>query len=79
MSATLIIAPAIEPLSLNEAKAFIRVEHEDDDDVIASLIIAARVHVEAQTQRALISQTWRIVRNHWPKAGAVAVKPSPLR
>jgi len=35
----------------NEAKAFLRVEHDDDDDVIAALIAGARVHVEAQTRQ----------------------------
>ena len=47
MSAILLIPPSAEPWSVAEAKAFLRVEHDDDDAVIAALIAAARGHVEA--------------------------------
>ncbi len=60
MSAFLLKAPAVEPLSLAEAKAFLRVETSDDDEVIGTLIAGSRIHVEAQTRRALITQNWRI-------------------
>lgn len=78
MSSFLLTAPAVEPIALAEAKTFLRVEHEDDDDVITALIAAARSHVEAQTRRALIAQTWRLVRDAWPAAGRIAVVPAPL-
>lgn len=38
-----------------------RVEHSDEDQLIAALIAGARIHIEAQTQTALISQSWRMV------------------
>ena len=79
MSSILLTAPAAEPLSLAEAKAFLRVEHGDDDDVIASLIATARLHVEAQTRRALITQSWRLVRDAWPTDGRLHVTPAPLK
>jgi uncharacterized phiE125 gp8 family phage protein len=79
MSSILLTPPAIEPISLAEAKAFLRVEHDDDDDVIAALIASARIYVEAQTRRALITQSWRLVRDAWPQAGKIAVRPAPLR
>jgi uncharacterized phiE125 gp8 family phage protein len=79
MSSLLLTAPAVEPLSLAEAKAFLRVEHSDDDDVIGALIAASRIHVEAQTRRALISQTWRITLDAWPDNGRQPVRPAPLR
>ena len=63
MSSLLLTAPAIEPLSLAEAKAFLRVETSDDDEVIGALIAGSRIHVEAQTRRALITQSWRISRS----------------
>jgi uncharacterized phiE125 gp8 family phage protein len=71
--------PALEPVSLADAKHFLRVAHDDDDDVIAALIAAARVHVEAQTRRALIAQTWRLVRDVWPASGRLPVLPVPLQ
>jgi uncharacterized phiE125 gp8 family phage protein len=79
MSSILLSGPAIEPISLAEAKAYLRVEHDDDDDVIAALIAGARVHVEAQTRRALITQSWRIIRDSWPGDGRIAILPAPLR
>jgi uncharacterized phiE125 gp8 family phage protein len=79
MSSILLTGPAVEPVSLDEAKAFLRVEHDDDDDVIAALIAGARVHVEAQTRRALIVQSWRLVRDSWPAGGRVPILPAPLR
>lgn len=79
MSSILLSGPSIEPLTLDEAKAYLRVEHDDDDDVIAALIAGARVHVETQTRRALITQSWRLVRDRWPDDGRIAVTPVPLR
>src|SRR4029079_17469588 len=79
MPSMLLSGPAVEPVTLAEAKAYLRVEHDDDDDVIAALIAGARVHVEAQTRRALITQSWRIVRDFWPEGGCIAVLPAPLR
>jgi uncharacterized phiE125 gp8 family phage protein len=79
MSALLLTAPAVEPLSLAEAKAFLRVETSDDDDVIGALIASARGHVEAQTRRALITQSWRLAIDAWPDDGRLAVLPAPLQ
>ena len=78
-SSLLLTAPAIEPLSLAEAKAFLRVETSDDDDVIAALIAGARIHVEAQTRRALITQSWRLSLDAWPDDGRLNVLPAPLQ
>ena len=79
MAAILLSAPALEPVSVAEAKSYIRVDHDDDDAVIASLIAAARGHVEALTRRALIAQTWRFVRDSWPSDGRMVLRTGPLR
>ncbi len=79
MSSILLTPPASEPLTLAEAKAFLRVETGDDDDVIGALIAAARIQIEAQTRRALIAQTWRLSRDCWPANGVIGVLPAPLR
>jgi uncharacterized phiE125 gp8 family phage protein len=65
MAAILIEEPAIEPLTLAEAKSFLRVEHSADDDLIGALIKAARSEVESATRRALITQGWRIALDCW--------------
>jgi len=79
MTSILLAAPATEPLSLAEAKGFLRVETDDDDALIAALIVAARLHVEAQTQLALITQRWRLVFDCWPRHGRIDVRPAPLK
>jgi uncharacterized phiE125 gp8 family phage protein len=79
MSSILLTAPAVEPLTLAEAKEYLRVDTSDDDDVITALIAGARVHIEAQTRRALITQSWRLVRDCWPPDGRIAVRPAPPR
>lgn len=79
MAAILLSAPALEPLTMAEAKAYLRVETGDDDAVIASLIAAARSHVEAMTRRALIAQTWRYVFDAWPPDGRLRLRTGPLR
>lgn len=79
MSAILLTAPAVEPVSLGEAKAFLRVEHNDDDDLIGALAAGSRIHVEAQTRRALITQSWRISADTWPEDGRLRVIPAPLK
>jgi uncharacterized phiE125 gp8 family phage protein len=79
MSSILLTGPAIEPLSLDEAKAFLRVEHSDDDQIISALIAGARTHIETQSQVALITQGWRIVLDCWPQHGRIVVRPGPLK
>jgi uncharacterized phiE125 gp8 family phage protein len=78
MPSLLLTGPAVEPITLAEAKQFIRVEHDDDDDLITALIAGSRAYVEAQTRRALITQTWRLTRDAWPESGRLAVLPVPL-
>ena len=51
--------PAVTPVSLAEAKAQLRVDGSDEDDLITRMIKAATAHVEKQYERALITQTWR--------------------
>lgn len=79
MSLFLLTPPAAEPLSLAEAKHFLRVEHDADDALIAALIVGARGHVEVASRRALITQTWRLVLDAWPRDGRIAVLLAPLR
>ena len=78
MSAFLLTPPASEPLTLDEAKQFLRVEHDDDDALIASLIVAARTQVETVARCALVAQTWRFVRDAWPAGGRIVLKRGPL-
>jgi uncharacterized phiE125 gp8 family phage protein len=76
MPASLITAPAEEPLSLADARAHLRVDHNDDDLLISGLIRAAREAAEARTGRALVTQQWRTTASAW--SDEITLQPAPL-
>lgn len=56
------IAPEITPVSLDDVKRHLRVDHSDDDALITALIAAAVDHLDGWTGilgRCLVEQTWR--------------------
>jgi uncharacterized phiE125 gp8 family phage protein len=65
-SPVLVTAPATEPVSVSEAKLFLRVDGNDDDTLITSLIATARRACEECTKRAFITQTWKLVLDRFP-------------
>ncbi len=67
MTAALITGPALEPVSLDDAKAHLRLDTDDDDTLVMTIITAARLHVEAATRRVLIEQSWRVYLDAWPR------------
>lgn len=60
------VAPSVEPVSLTELKAHLRVDHTDDDLALAGLIKLGRQAVERDTGQALITQTWVLRLDDWP-------------
>lgn len=58
-------APAVEPLSLTEAKLYLKVDHTDDDTLITALIKAARETAEAYTNRSFITTVWDEFLDDW--------------
>lgn len=54
-----IIPPSIEPITLKEAKDYLRLVDSGQDDQITVLIQAAREIAESYTGRAFVSQTFR--------------------
>jgi len=75
----LLTPPTSELVTLAEAKAHLRVEHNVDDSLLSGLITAARLFVEQQTGRALLSQTWRLWGDAWPEAAVLPLPKPPLR
>lgn len=51
--------PDVEPVSLAEAKAWCKIEISDDDDIVTSLIPAARKYCEDYTRRSFITTQWK--------------------
>ena len=64
-----VTGPAVEPVTLAEAMAHLRVDINDDDMLISALITAARQHAETITRRALVTQSWKGVFDQFPMPG----------
>lgn len=78
MTSYLLAGPAAEPVSLAEAKAFLKVDDDAEDGLIETLIGAARLHVEGITGKALMAQSWRIVLDSWPEERWLRLPMTPL-
>jgi len=77
-------SPVIEPVSLTQAKLFLRVDHEDENDLISSIITAARIQIEDYCGVSLILRLRQanfnalssrdIIVNHYPLRDVTAVR-----
>ncbi len=79
MRLTLLQGPAAEPLELDDVKAHLRLDGDDEDALLGSLITTSRSHVEAALGLALMTQTWRWQADRWPCSGIVELMTRPLR
>jgi uncharacterized phiE125 gp8 family phage protein len=69
MSLTLVTAPAVSPISLQQAKDHLRVSHSDDDAKIQLCIDAATASVDGEDGflgRCLVTQTWLLTLDAFP-------------
>ena len=79
MTLVLVSGPSIEPLTLVEAKNWVKVTDGADDALLQSLIVSARLAVEGATNRLLITQQWRLTLDAWPLNGALPLPLTPVR
>lgn len=63
-------SPLLEPLTLTDAKAYLKVDHSDEDALISQMIREARSWTETFTGRALIDQTWKLALDGFPAVTA---------
>lgn len=76
----LVTAPTVEPVSTAEAKTHLRVTSSAEDSYIATLIKAARLHVELTVlKRALVTQTWDLVLDAFPASSEIEIPYPPLQ
>ena len=66
--------PAIEPVSLDEAKLWLKISGDEEDDLLRSLIVAARLMVEAEIGQVLLGQTWRLTADACPPTEQIPVR-----
>jgi len=73
------VEPSEEPVSIEEAKAHLRVDIEDDDNLILNLITAARKKAETILKRSLITQTLIYYPDDWPDGDYIELPLPPLQ
>ncbi len=78
MSLVMTSGPALEPVSLAETKAHLRIDGTAEDALLQSLIITSRLHIEAALGLALITQSWGCFLDRWPKAGRLVLPLRPV-
>lgn len=79
MSTALITKPAVEPVTLSEAKSHLRVDGSAEDTLISELITVARQHLEQVIEVRMITQTWRQYEDCWPLSRMLNLKTRPVR
>lgn len=74
------VPPAVEPVTVAEAKAWGIVQSPDDDSLVSDLIVACRMRVESDLGQALITQTRTLYLGAFPPGWGTIVLPySPLQ
>lgn len=75
----LITAPAEEPVTLAEAKSWLRLDNDDENLTVTMLIQSARAWCETQAQRAFVKGTYRLTLEGFPKSGRLCLRDEPIR
>ena len=76
-SAVLATAPAVEPLTYAEAKAWLRLPDDTEQTLVTALIVQARTKVEQDTGLKLITQAWDVYADAFPD-DAIYLPVEPL-
>jgi uncharacterized phiE125 gp8 family phage protein len=84
---TLVSAPGAEPITRQTAKLHLRlitdladVTAHPDDTLVDMLVAAARQWAEHETQRSLITQTWKLTRHTFADlAGVITLAKGPVQ
>ena len=76
----LVTPPASEPVSLSDAKAWLRVDSDDtsQDAIIGYLITSARQRCERVSGLALLTQTWQLSLDRFPGGYAGTLPGDPI-
>lgn len=71
--------PDAEPVTLAEAKAQLRIDHDSEDELIAGLIRAAREEVEQTAGVAMIDQSWRLAADGVAPGCVLLLRRGPVK
>ncbi len=71
--------PAVEPVTLAEVKAHLRLDTNDEDTLLAALIRTAREHLEAEAGLCLIVRPLRLYLDDWPEGKVIQIARGPVQ
>lgn len=74
-SLTIAEHPAVEPVTVAEAKDHLRIDGAQDDAMLGHYITAARAFIEKRLHRSLIDTRWVIRRDTFPDYAQELVRP----
>lgn len=78
MTLRVITAPTVEPVSVETAKSFLRIDGTADDALLAILVPMAREKGEQLARRAFTTQTLEMTVDAWPSDYSLKVLRPPL-
>jgi uncharacterized phiE125 gp8 family phage protein len=78
MNLRVITPPTVEPVSVETAKSYLRIDGTADDTLLAVLIAAARGTGEELARRAFITQTLEMTVDAWPADYVLTIQRPPL-
>lgn len=73
-----VAGPTVEPVSIEEAKAHLRLDHNYEDVWLMTAIAAAREDAETFTGRALAEQTLELRLDRWPAVDELWLPRPPV-
>jgi uncharacterized phiE125 gp8 family phage protein len=76
---TVAVAPAEEPVSIDDVKAHLRYTGDAEDAALAIQVAAAREQCELVARRAFVSQTLELRLDEWPETDMIALPRPPLQ
>jgi uncharacterized phiE125 gp8 family phage protein len=74
----LVTSPAVEPISIEEMHLHLRLDDTHEDDLVGSLIKAARLMLESATRLKFVSQGWRLSIAQVPAGRSIRVPLAPV-
>ena len=78
MASVMTVGPAVEPVTVAEAKAHLRIDGTADDVLIGSLILTSRLHLESVLSLGFVTQSWTLYLDRWPKTPIIEIPMAPL-
>lgn len=79
MTLVQLTSPSVEPVALSDFKAHARIDNDEEDALIAAMLLAARAHIETLSGKVFVTQTWRIIADEVPPDGRISLLLRPIQ